>query len=154
MLYRRQYYTGFTLIEIMVAMAIIAVLAAIAIPAYNGYVHTARMVEGRDSIASLHLAQVEFFEENGFFFIGNTTAAAETLITASNGLWNPVPWQQALPLATNLAALNFTYVVVNCAGGATVAAGNPGAGNPTQCYTITATGWNMLTAADTLTESN
>ncbi len=149
---RQQIHAGFTLIEIMVAMAIIAVLAAIAIPAYNGYVHTARMAEGSDSIALLHLAQVEFFQENNFFFTGaNTTILIGA--AGSNGLWLPTPWDPTLTNAVNIANLNFTYVVTNCVlgGGGNGALVN---GNPTQCYTVTATGQNMLTAADVLIESN
>jgi len=152
MLHRRQQlHTGFSLIEIMVAMAIIAIIAAVAIPAYNGYVRTARMTEGADSIALMHLAQVEFFEENGFFFIGANTAA---IIANSNRLWLPTPWDRTLTDATNLANLNFTYAVTNCALGAGGNGATDGAGNPTQCYTVTATGQNMLTANDVIVDSN
>ncbi len=148
---RQQLHAGFSLIEIMVAMAIIAIIAAVAIPAYNGYVHTARMSEGSDSIALMHLAQVEFFEENGFFFTGANTAA---VIASSNRLWLPTPWDPTLTDAVNIANLNFTYDVDNC----TLPAGGngavDGAGNPTQCYTITATGQNMLTVNDVIVDSN
>ncbi len=135
---------GFTLIELMIAVAIIAIISAIAIPAYNGYIHNARMVEGQDSIVTLQLAQLEFFEENGFFFVGGSTAG---VIAASTGLWTPTPWDNTpgFPQATNIASLNFNYVINNCAGGAV-----DGAGRPVQCYTIVATGIapNLLPARD------
>jgi len=149
MLHRRsRSQTGYTFIEIMVSLAILGILSAIAIPAYNGYVRTARTAEGKESIATLHLAQVEYFEENGFFFTFSSNA---DLLTAAHAdiQWRPTPWQQGLSNAENLANLNFNYVVANCAGGAT-----NGSGDPVACYRITATGQNMLSAAEVLTETN
>ncbi len=151
---RQQSHNGFSLIEVMVAMAIIAIIAAVAIPAYNGYVHTARMSEGSDSIVLMHLAQVEFFEENGFFFTGANTAAVINGPTGSNRLWLPTPWDPTLTDAVNILNLNFTYDVDNCALPAGGNGATDGAGNPTQCYTVTATGRNMLTINDVIVESN
>ena len=39
---RREPEAGFTLMELMVAVGVIAVLSAVALPIYNGYVATSR----------------------------------------------------------------------------------------------------------------
>ena len=48
---------GFTLVELMIVVAIIAVLVALALPAYNGYVDRARRADGKTALLDLHLGQ-------------------------------------------------------------------------------------------------
>ncbi len=60
--------TGFTLLELMIVVAIIAILAAIAIPAYNGYITSARISECANEVTAIKLAQKQFFLENNRFF--------------------------------------------------------------------------------------
>ena len=75
---------GFTLIEMLITLAILGVVASIAIPAYNGYILTAKMTEAKTNLGALRLAQEENFLENNSYFFANNTATLESL---SNGLW-------------------------------------------------------------------
>lgn len=151
-MHRNPKQRGFTLIELIITVAIISIIAAFAVPAYNGYIHTARMTEGADSLAALRLAQLEYFEENGFFFIGPTTA---DVIDNNNGRWTPLPWDITATQAVNIAALNFTYVVTNCPSvGGGAAGALDAAGNPTQCFQAVATGANQLRVTDIITVTN
>lgn len=55
---------GFSLIEIMIAVAIIAILAGIALPSYQEYVRTSRRVDGQNSLQQLMLAQEKYRSNN------------------------------------------------------------------------------------------
>lgn len=54
-------YSGFTLIELMVVVAIVGILAAIAIPAYQGYVVRAQISEGLSLAATAKTAVADTF---------------------------------------------------------------------------------------------
>ena len=56
---------GFTLIELMIAVAIVGVLAAIAIPAYQNYLARAKITEGLSLAASVKVDVEEFYAQFG-----------------------------------------------------------------------------------------
>lgn len=77
---------GFTLIELMIVIAILAIISAIAIPAYTGYIGSARLVEAKNNIAALVLAEEEYFLENNTYFYDNS-GNNDDLSDAGGNLW-------------------------------------------------------------------
>ena len=69
---------GFTLIELMIVVAIIGILAVIAIPAYQTYLIRAQIAEGLNLVAPIKQALVEYNKNTGTYPANNTEAALLT----------------------------------------------------------------------------
>ena len=65
---------GFTLIELMIVVAIIGILAAIAIPAYQDYTIRAQVSEGLNLSGGAKAAVTEYFQDRGAMPADNTEA--------------------------------------------------------------------------------
>lgn len=74
---------GFTLIELMIVVAIIGILAAIAIPAYQDYTIRAQVSEGLSLSAGAKTAVAEFYQDRGEWPANNATAG----IAAANEIF-------------------------------------------------------------------
>ncbi len=69
---------GFTLIELMIVVAIIGVLASIAVPQYQNYVARAQVSEAISLASSAKTAVSEFYVTNGSFPESNTQAGVSS----------------------------------------------------------------------------
>jgi type IV pilus assembly protein PilE len=79
-LHRRNF--GFTLIELMIAIAIIGILASIAIPSYSQYIIKTRRVDAQSELIQEAQAMERYFTANGRY----TTTAGGTTCGVSTSL--------------------------------------------------------------------
>jgi len=74
----KDFQSGFTLIELMVVVAIVGILSAMAIPAYQGYSIRAQVSEGLVLSGPVKTAVTSFYEQWGTFPADNAEAALES----------------------------------------------------------------------------
>jgi len=126
----KQVQKGFTLIELMIVVAIIGILAAIAIPAYQDYTVRSKVTEGLNLASSAKVSVSEGFQAND---MPGVTAGA----TAWNAAFTATKYVSGVNVAnTGVITVTFgaatpqisglTIVMSPSIGGAALAAGQSG----------------------------
>jgi len=90
---------GFTLIELMIAVAIVAILSAIAIPQYSEYVTRSRITEASMTLSDQRLKMERFYQDNRSFTPAGLPAACSANTVA--------------PPPASTAHFNFTCAVTS-----------------------------------------
>jgi len=120
---RARSHAGFTLLEVMITVAIVGILAAIALPWYNDFVMRGKIIDGTMKLGDRRAQMEKFFLDNRTY-VGGCAAT----VPATSG------------------ADTFTYA---CADGATTytltATGDPAKGMLDFEYTVTQTGAKATT---------
>ena len=107
---------GFTLIEVMIVVAVVAILAAIALPSYNDYIRRGQLPEAFNALSDYGVKMEQYYQDNRNY--GSSTACASA---ASASSWSTFP-------------TTIKYFTFSCATGTAT-------GDTTQqSFTITATG--------------
>jgi prepilin-type N-terminal cleavage/methylation domain-containing protein len=118
---------GFTLLELMIALVVIAVLAAIAIPSYEDYVMRGKIAEAVSNLSTVRVAMEKYYADEHFYNASGTPGTCG--VTLPSGA-------------------NAKYFTIACTSGS---ASGPG----DQTYTVTASGLaNMSGFTYTLNESD
>jgi type IV pilus assembly protein PilE len=116
MIMKKNKLAGITLIELLIAVAIVMIIAAIAFPSYQAQVEKSRRTEARAALANIQLAQERFFTINGRYADGTASWSLGNLDLAT-GLTNvgtdKITTDQGLYNITLDAGANATSYTLN-----------------------------------------
>jgi type IV pilus assembly protein PilE len=137
----RHHSKGFTLIELMVVIAVIALLSNIALATYRSYILRANRTEGRMALLSTQVAQEKFFLQNNSYAQDIATVIAAPPAGLGIGLT-----AGGVTLGGNYT-LSFTAVTANSYTLQAVATG-PQTKDTAACLTFTINDQGQRTPAD------
>ena len=105
-------HSGFTLIELMMALVVVAILTAIALPSYTKYIVRSRVPDATSNLATKRVQMEQWFQDNRTY-IGATACNADTTSSKYFDFSCPVQTATTYTLqATGKSTMaGFTYTV-------------------------------------------
>lgn len=67
---------GFTLIELMITVAIVAILASLVLPSYTEYIRRAKITEATAALAGMRVKLEQYFQDNRSYALACTAGVA------------------------------------------------------------------------------
>jgi prepilin-type N-terminal cleavage/methylation domain-containing protein len=127
---------GFTLIELMITVAIIGILAAIAIPSFTSYQNRSRRAEAMTNVSAISKAEAAHFAASGVYH--GTIPVPGGVLGAMKRLWDAASKAEFDPIGYQPeGAVYYDYDVNTVPGDCTCP---PGQNGEALCYTISANG--------------
>jgi type IV pilus assembly protein PilE len=125
--------SGFTLIEVMIVVAIIAILASIAVPSYNDYVRRGQLPEAFNRLSDYRSKMEQYYQDNRNY----GTAANSCASDATAASWNTFPASERFSFACVASGATFQSYVITATGTSGAVRGH--------VYTINETGLRRTT---------
>lgn len=120
---------GFTLIELMIVIAIVGILAAVALPAYQDYTARAQMSEALTLAEGQKAAVVEYYSDNGTFPTTNASAGIANASTIKGKYVQKVEVNGDATSATITSTMNASGVNKDISGKTLVLTGKQNSGS-------------------------
>lgn len=120
---------GFTLIELMIVVVVIALLSAVALPSYTSYVTRGKLVEATSGLSDGRVKMEQFFQDNRTYTAGPAPAATTNFNFTPSGLSNTTYTITATGKG-NLSAYSYTINESN------TKTSNTPWGNSTSCWVV------------------
>jgi type IV pilus assembly protein PilE len=106
-MYKSARQSGFTLIELMIVVAVIGLLTTIALPSYNGYVARGKRAEARAEVLKAEGWLERYYTENNRY----SDTPTSTVNAAFSSRFGAVPANGAANYNITLAVTSTTYTV-------------------------------------------
>jgi len=109
---RVQHFRGFTLIELMIAVAVVGILAAIAYPSYQDSVRKARRADAKSALLDAAQREERFFTENNQYTATLGTGGLNLSATTTDGYYTLAITNAAANAAGRISTYTITATPV------------------------------------------
>lgn len=78
-----RFSAGFTLIEVMIVVVIVAILATIALPSYRAYIIRGKLMDGQTALGEGRIKMEQYYQDNRNYGVGSCGSVGPLVLPAS-----------------------------------------------------------------------
>jgi type IV pilus assembly protein PilE len=110
-------HRGFTLIEVMITVAIVAILSVIAVPSYTQYIIRGKITEATSTLSDLRIRMEQYYQDNRMYGTGGVCGVAMPASATTAVPGNPVKHFTMSCVSSNAGGAGDQNYVVTATGG-------------------------------------